>query len=74
MRLVLTILLCVFKTRMHVCMHWSVDVRNIVSDDDSLTPGVLPALREYNLAQFATTQVPGHQHSVRFILFFPLCL
>ena len=42
-------------------------MRNIVSDDDSLTPGVLPALREYNLAQFATTQVPGHQHSVRLL-------
>ena len=71
MRLVLMIFLCVSKMRMHVCIPWSVDVRNIVSDDDSLTPGVLPALREYNLAQFATTQVPGHQHSVRFIACFP---
>ncbi|TCD70565.1 F-actin-capping protein subunit alpha [Steccherinum ochraceum] len=38
------------------------DVRNIVSDDDVLQSGVLPALREYNLAQFITADVPGHQH------------
>ncbi|KAI0916785.1 hypothetical protein AcW1_007855 [Taiwanofungus camphoratus] len=38
------------------------DVRNIISDDDSLQEGVLPALREYNLAQFMTADVPGHQH------------
>ncbi|KAI0357385.1 F-actin capping protein alpha subunit [Trametes cingulata] len=38
------------------------DVRNIISDDDSLQAGVLPALREYNLAQFTTADVPGHQH------------
>ncbi|OBZ68734.1 F-actin-capping protein subunit alpha [Grifola frondosa] len=38
------------------------DVRNIISDDDSLQTGVLPALREYNLAQFITADVPGHQH------------
>ncbi|OJT08057.1 F-actin-capping protein subunit alpha [Trametes pubescens] len=38
------------------------DVRNIISDDDSLQAGVLPALREYNLAQFITADVPGHQH------------
>ncbi|GBE83221.1 F-actin-capping protein subunit alpha [Sparassis latifolia] len=38
------------------------DVRNIISDDDSLQEGVLPALREYNLAQFMTVDVPGHQH------------
>ncbi|KAI0081601.1 F-actin capping protein, alpha subunit [Panus rudis PR-1116 ss-1] len=38
------------------------DVRNIISDDESLQAGVLPALREYNLAQFITADVPGHQH------------
>ncbi|KAI0669191.1 F-actin capping protein alpha subunit [Trametes maxima] len=38
------------------------DVRNIISDDDSLQAGILPALREYNLAQFITADVPGHQH------------
>ncbi|KAH9926086.1 F-actin-capping protein subunit alpha [Amylocystis lapponica] len=38
------------------------DVRNIISDDDTLQAGVLPALREYNLAQFMVADVPGHQH------------
>ncbi|KAH9851563.1 F-actin capping protein alpha subunit [Lenzites betulinus] len=38
------------------------DVRNIISDDESLQAGVLPALQEYNLAQFTTADVPGHQH------------
>ncbi|KZT09326.1 F-actin capping protein, alpha subunit [Laetiporus sulphureus 93-53] len=38
------------------------DVRNIISDDESLQAGVLPALREYNLAQFMTADVPGHNH------------
>ncbi|KAI8978836.1 F-actin capping protein alpha subunit [Trametes punicea] len=38
------------------------DVRNIISDDDSLQAGVLPALREYNHTQFITADVPGHQH------------
>ncbi|KAI1794825.1 F-actin-capping protein subunit alpha [Ganoderma leucocontextum] len=38
------------------------DVRNIISDDDSLQAGVLPALREYNTNQFTTAEVPGHQH------------
>ncbi|PCH39763.1 F-actin capping protein alpha subunit [Wolfiporia cocos MD-104 SS10] len=38
------------------------DVRNIVSDDESLQAGLLPALREYNLAQFTTADVPGHNH------------
>lgn len=45
------------------------DVRNIVSDDDVLQAGVLPALRQYNLAQFITADVPGHQHQVRVILY-----
>lgn len=44
-----------------------VDVRNIISDDDSLQSGILPALREYNLEQFITANVPGHQHSVRVV-------
>ncbi|KAI0084791.1 F-actin capping protein alpha subunit [Irpex rosettiformis] len=38
------------------------DVRNIISDDDTLQAGVLPALQEYNLAQFITASVPGRQH------------
>jgi capping protein alpha len=38
------------------------DVRNIISDDDSLQDGVLPALLEYNLAQFTTVDVPGTDH------------
>ncbi|KAK0449222.1 F-actin-capping protein subunit alpha [Armillaria borealis] len=38
------------------------DVRNIISDDDSLQEGVLPALREYNLAQFMAVDVPGTDH------------
>ncbi|EEB94770.1 hypothetical protein MPER_06362 [Moniliophthora perniciosa FA553] len=38
------------------------DVRNIISDDDSLQDGVLPALREYNLEQFTTVDVPGTEH------------
>ena len=39
-------------------------MRNIISDDDSLQAGVLPALREYNTTQFTTAEVPGHQHQV----------
>jgi capping protein alpha len=42
----------------------SVDVRNIISDDDSLQEGLLPALVEYNLAQFMTVEVPGTDHQV----------
>ncbi|KAF7309642.1 F-actin-capping protein subunit alpha [Mycena indigotica] len=38
------------------------DVRNIISDDDSLHAGVLPALKEYNLTQFMTADVPNAEH------------
>ncbi|KAF8630941.1 hypothetical protein AX17_005298 [Amanita inopinata Kibby_2008] len=38
------------------------DIRNIISDDELLQEGILPALKEYNLAQFITVDVPGHQH------------
>ncbi|KAI0795293.1 F-actin-capping protein subunit alpha [Irpex lacteus] len=38
------------------------DVRNIISDDDTLQAGIQPALQEYNLAQFITASVPGRQH------------
>ncbi|TFK40625.1 F-actin-capping protein subunit alpha [Crucibulum laeve] len=38
------------------------DVRNIISDDDLLQEGVLPALKEYNIAQFITVDVPGTSH------------
>ncbi|THH07390.1 hypothetical protein EW146_g9333 [Bondarzewia mesenterica] len=41
------------------------DVRNIISDDDSLQAGVYPALQEYNLGQFIVADVPGVQHQVR---------
>ncbi|KAI9568602.1 hypothetical protein HD554DRAFT_2172373 [Boletus coccyginus] len=39
------------------------DVRVIVNDDDVLEDGLLPALRDYNLAQFILVDVPdaGHQ-------------
>ncbi|KAL0960617.1 hypothetical protein HGRIS_005648 [Hohenbuehelia grisea] len=38
------------------------DVRNIISDDESLQDGVRPALRDYNLQQFMTVNVPGTNH------------
>ncbi|KIY44797.1 F-actin capping protein, alpha subunit [Fistulina hepatica ATCC 64428] len=38
------------------------DVRNIISDDDSLQDGVLPTLKEYNLTQFTVVDVPGTSH------------
>ncbi|TFY75871.1 hypothetical protein EWM64_g8141 [Hericium alpestre] len=38
------------------------DVRNIISDDESLQAGVQPALREYNIAQFIVAEVPGAGH------------
>lgn len=40
------------------------DLRTIVQDDDSLEEAVQPALREYNIVQFITVQVPGTDHSV----------
>jgi len=40
------------------------DVRNIIADDDSLQQGIAPALREYNLTQFITVDVPGSNHQV----------
>ena len=43
----------------------NLDVRNIISDDESLQEGVLPALKEYNLAQFITVDVPGTNYQVR---------
>ncbi|KAF8840766.1 F-actin capping protein, alpha subunit [Paxillus ammoniavirescens] len=38
------------------------DVRAIVNDDDTLEEGILPALQEYNLAQFIVVDVPGADH------------
>ncbi|KAK7469105.1 F-actin-capping protein subunit alpha [Stygiomarasmius scandens] len=38
------------------------DVRNIISDDETLEEGLLPALKEYNLEQFITVDVPGTEH------------
>ncbi|KAG6850736.1 hypothetical protein H0H93_009359 [Arthromyces matolae] len=39
------------------------DVRHIISDDNLLHEGLLPAIRTYNLAQFTVVDVPdaGHQ-------------
>ena len=42
----------------------SADVRNIISDDDLLQDGILPALGAYNVVQFTTVDVPGHAHQV----------
>lgn len=47
------------------------DVRNIISDDDSLQEGVLPALEEYNLTQFTVADVPGADHQVCPLNIFP---
>lgn len=38
------------------------DVRIIIADDESLQDGVLPALREYNLSQFITVDIPGKDY------------
>ncbi|KAF9468543.1 F-actin-capping protein subunit alpha [Collybia nuda] len=38
------------------------DIRNIISDDDLLQEGILPALKEYNITQFMTVDVPGTDH------------
>ncbi|EJD39947.1 F-actin capping protein, alpha subunit [Auricularia subglabra TFB-10046 SS5] len=40
------------------------DIRTIISDDDSLQTGILPALHKYNVAQFITVDVPGQAHQV----------
>jgi capping protein alpha len=37
----------------------TLDVRNIIADDELLQSGILPALREYNMAQFTVADVPG---------------
>lgn len=47
--------------------HFRADVRVIVDDDAGLEEGILPALREYNIAQFTTVEVPGEQHQVSII-------
>lgn len=38
------------------------DVRNIISDDELLQEGILPALREYNIEQFTIVEVPDTNH------------
>ncbi|KAG6830393.1 hypothetical protein H0H87_008280 [Tephrocybe sp. NHM501043] len=38
------------------------DVRNIISDDELLGRGLLPAIRTYNLAQLIVVEVPGAGH------------
>lgn len=42
----------------------SSDVRNIIADDAELEKGIAAALEEYNLSQFTTVDVPGHQHKI----------
>jgi capping protein alpha len=53
-------------------VHWlllNVDVRAIVSDDEALQDGLIPALEQYNMEQFITVPVPGQPHQVcRFCL------
>lgn len=39
-------------------------MRVIVNDDDVLEDGLLPALRDYNLAQFILVDVPDADHQV----------
>lgn len=41
-----------------------IDVRNIISDDELLQEGIVPALKRYNLAQFITVDVPETNHQV----------
>lgn len=43
---------------------YSVDVRDIIADDEALQAGVLPSLQTYNLEQFITADVPGCEHQV----------
>jgi len=38
------------------------DIRTIIADDDLLQEGVLPVLKDYNLAQFITVDVPNNNH------------
>ncbi|KAJ4482207.1 F-actin-capping protein subunit alpha [Lentinula aciculospora] len=38
------------------------DVRNIISDDELLQEGIVPALKKYNLAQFITVDIPETNH------------
>ncbi|KAF5389316.1 hypothetical protein D9757_003488 [Collybiopsis confluens] len=38
------------------------DVRNIISDDNLLQEGIVPALKKYNLAQFIAVDVPETNH------------
>lgn len=40
------------------------DVRAIVSDDEALQDGLIPALEQYNMEQFITVPVPGQSHQV----------
>ncbi|KAJ8463412.1 hypothetical protein ONZ45_g17590 [Pleurotus djamor] len=37
-------------------------VRNLISDDESLEAGILPAARDYNLQQYTVVDVPGTNH------------
>ena len=51
----------------------SVDVREIVSDDQALQDGLIPALEQYNMEQFITVPVPGQSHQVYWFCLHNLC-
>jgi len=51
-------------TNWHSITNFYADVRVIVDDDAGLEEGILPSLREYNLTQFTTVDVPGGHHQV----------
>ena len=38
----------------------------MIEDDDALQQGILPALKEYNMAQLITVEVPGLNHQVNY--------
>ena len=42
----------------------TLDVRDIIADDEALQAGILPSLQEYNLGQFITVDLPGCEHQV----------
>jgi len=46
------------------------DIRTIIADDELLQEGVLPVLKDYNLAQFITVDVPNNNHQVCRLFFF----
>lgn len=45
----------------------TLDVRDIIADDEALQAGILPSLQEYNLEQFITVDLPGCEHQVSIV-------